>query len=79
MTNRVTQSLTVDGEHFTLFAASREGRPLLKADGTVACWGDVYDGHLPDPETFLQIDAGQDNYCGVKTDSTIGCWGAQVR
>ena len=48
----------------------------VKADGTVACWGEnSYGAATPPAGTFHQVTAGWDHTCGVKTDGTVACWG----
>jgi len=48
----------------------------LKADGSVACWGDNTSGKATPPAgTFKEVSAGDKHTCGVKTDGAIACWG----
>ena len=64
----------------------------LKVDGSVVCWGSnhAFTGELrgqkitgdylgqstPPSGTFLSIDSGDYQTCGVKTDGYVICWGA---
>jgi hypothetical protein len=49
----------------------------LKADGTVACWGDNDYGQAPASVAgpFTQVSAGGAHTCGLKADGTVACWG----
>ncbi len=50
----------------------------LRADGTVACWGDDTFGQADAPEgRFVAVTAGYAHSCGVRTDRGITCWGEQ--
>jgi len=49
---------------------------VLKIDGTIACRGDYYEGHVAPPSgTFVQVSVGVSHSCGVKTDGTVAFWG----
>lgn len=57
---------------------------VLKADGTVICWGagttntgvNPHFGQAIAPAgTFTQLALGHTHSCGVKTDGTLACWG----
>jgi hypothetical protein len=48
----------------------------VRADGTIACWGDNSYGQLTPPSgSFLQVTAGGAHSCGLRTDGTVVCWG----
>jgi alpha-tubulin suppressor-like RCC1 family protein len=61
----------------------------LTSDGTVACWGDDYNGQLgngtrnnsPTPVTvsglrdITAISADGDHTCALRSDHTVACWG----
>lgn len=48
----------------------------VKADGTIACWGDNAFGQSDAPAgAFVQVSAGGNHSCGVKDDGTLTCWG----
>ena len=48
----------------------------LRADNTVACWGDdTFDQAQPPEGQFISVSAGKTHACGVRTDSTVQCWG----
>jgi alpha-tubulin suppressor-like RCC1 family protein len=63
----------------------------IKLDDTLWCWGSqiggklgtgVMTGNQPTPtqigagQTWLHVNAGQDNTCAVRSDTTLWCWGA---
>jgi alpha-tubulin suppressor-like RCC1 family protein len=49
----------------------------IRSDGTLACWGDDFDGRNTPPEgTFLHVAADFDDSCAIRTDGTLVCWGA---
>ena len=55
----------------------------IRANGTVACWGNNTDGFgtyygqsVAPSGTFTAISAGDLHTCGVRTDGTVACWGA---
>jgi len=45
----------------------------VKADGSVACWGE--DAARPAAGTFTQVSVGYNHGCGVKADGSLACWG----
>jgi len=49
----------------------------VRTNGTVACWGDDYDGEVTPPAgAFTQVSAGGFAHtCGLRTDGTVDCWG----
>ena len=51
----------------------------LRADGTVACWGDNRRGESDAPSgRFSVVGAGREYSCGLRQDGTVACWGAGV-
>ena len=49
---------------------------LVKADGSVECWGDNEFGQATPPGgSFASVSAGFFHTCGVKTDGSVECWG----
>jgi alpha-tubulin suppressor-like RCC1 family protein len=50
----------------------------VKADGSVACWGNNTFGQAPATLAgpFISVSAGYYHSCGVKTDGSVDCWGA---
>src|SRR5262245_19638349 len=51
----------------------------IKSDGTLACWGDNFDGQATPPAgAFTQVTAGGSHTCGIKTDGTLACWGSNI-
>lgn len=63
--------LTLPTGSFTRVAANGRGGCALRADGTLACFGDT---RAPEG-TFLDIDAGARFFCARRTDRTLLCWG----
>ncbi len=48
----------------------------LRADRTVACWGDNTNGQTDAPDgEFTTVAAAGTRSCGLRTDGTIACWG----
>jgi hypothetical protein len=48
----------------------------IRADGTLACWGDDASGQIDAPAgAFTQLSAGLLHTCALRTDGTIACWG----
>ena len=48
----------------------------IKADGSIACWGNNgYGQSDPPPGRYTAIAAGDLHSCAIRTDSTIACWG----
>jgi hypothetical protein len=52
----------------------------LKASGSIACWGNNYDGQSSPPATgtYTQIDgdAGSDHSCALTSAGGVKCWGS---
>ena len=49
----------------------------LKADGTLACWGDNGYGQtaVPSNPNWVQVSASWYHTCGLQADGTLACWG----
>ncbi|NLF11917.1 MAG: hypothetical protein GX597_09015 [Anaerolineaceae bacterium] len=51
----------------------------LRADGSVACWGNNVNGQAPasvgEPGDYVQVSAGGYHTCGLRGDGSVGCWG----
>jgi hypothetical protein len=48
----------------------------VKADDTLACWGENGQGGTNAPAgAFKSVDTGSGHSCGVKDDDTLACWG----
>src|SRR6476661_10597047 len=48
----------------------------LRAEGTIACWGNNNEGEASPPSgTYTQIDAGSFHTCAVSSAGEIACWG----
>ena len=61
---------------FTVVSVSEGHSCALRADGTVACWGDNYYGQTDAPDGhFTSIASGSRHSCGLRTDGTLSCWG----
>ena len=61
---------------FVTAAAGYEFSCGLRADGTVACWGDNSLGQIDVPGgEYVEVSAGGDHMCGVRKDRTVRCWG----
>jgi alpha-tubulin suppressor-like RCC1 family protein len=59
-------------------AGGVEHELVLKEDGRVEGWGDLYygDGPVAPPEgSFRGIGAGSGHALGIRTDGTLACWG----
>ena len=49
----------------------------LRADRTVACWGDNHLSQADAPDgQFLAVSAGGEVSCAINTDRAVVCWGA---
>ena len=61
---------------FSCISAGWEHTCGLKADGSIACWGDDYKGEATPPgDRFASVSAGWSHSCGVRDDGTVACWG----
>ena len=52
----------------------------LKADGTLACWGDDADGQTTGVPTdrFRAFSVGWNHACAIKDTGTLACWGSNL-
>ena len=49
----------------------------VRADGSVACWGDDRYGRATPPDgEFASVSAGRLHTCGLRVDGSVACWGA---
>ena len=49
----------------------------MKTDGSVACWGNNWNGEATPPVgSFISLSTGDYHSCGVMTDGFVVCWGA---
>jgi alpha-tubulin suppressor-like RCC1 family protein len=49
----------------------------IKADGTLACWGDNGFGQTSPPQgQFVKVTAGLVHSCAIRLDGKLLCWGA---
>ena len=50
----------------------------MRADGSVACWGDNHNGEAPPAGVegdFVAVAAGYDHSLAVRADGSVACWG----
>lgn len=61
---------------FTKLSGHAAHTCALRADATIACWGDDSLDQADAPSgTFTDIVAGDDHSCAVADDGTVACWG----
>ena len=61
---------------FTAVSAGGSSFCGLRADQTIACWGDYEFGQSDAPEgRFTAVSAAAMHSCGLRADQTIACWG----
>ena len=64
---------------FVQLSAGEKHACGLRADGSVACWGDNgYGQSTPPAATFTHIAVGYTHSCGLGSDGKIVCWGTYV-
>ena len=52
------------------------GGCAIRAQGTLACWGDdTYDQASPPPGSYRDVATGTRHSCAIKSDRTLTCWG----
>ena len=62
---------------FASVSAGRRHTCGLRADGSVACWGDDSDGRSTPPGgQFTSVSVGGDHTCGLRAEGSVVCWGA---
>jgi alpha-tubulin suppressor-like RCC1 family protein len=59
------------------FSAGGTHSCAIRADGTLACWGDDSKGQLDEVPsgTFTAVSAGGAHTCAIRSDGTLACWG----
>ena len=61
---------------FTAVEAGWEHTCVLRADGTMSCWGYDYEGKARTVEgEYVALSAGGDHTCGLGADAEVDCWG----
>ena len=61
---------------FTAISAGDEHSCGIRADNTIACWGDNIFGQADAPAgQFTAISTGRWHSCGIRADNTAECWG----
>ena len=61
---------------FTAISAGDEHSCGIRADNTIACWGDNIFGQADAPAgQFTAISTGDEHSCGIRADNTAECWG----
>ena len=51
----------------------------MRADGSVACWGDNHNGEAPPAGVegdFVAVAAGYGHSLALRADGSVACWGA---
>src|ERR1017187_8319810 len=57
-------------------AAGQTYTCVIRADGSVLCWGGLRGGEsMPPAGAFTQISARGDQTCGLRPDGGLACWG----
>ena len=62
-----------------MFSAGHKHSLALRADGSVACWGDNRFGKAPPAGVegdFVAVAAGYYHSLAVRADGSVACWGA---
>ncbi|MYI56894.1 MAG: hypothetical protein F4062_07715, partial [Acidimicrobiia bacterium] len=68
--------LVTAADGYTAVSAGIDHSCGLRAEGTVICWGDNFEGQLDAPAgAFAAVSSGWDHSCGLRVDGTIVCWG----
>ena len=64
------------GPQLTPVAVGRSHSCAIRADQTIACWGDNRYGQIDAPVGhFTAIAAADTHSCAIRADQTIACWG----
>jgi hypothetical protein len=72
----VPRLLVVPAPAFTQVSAGDHHTCALRADATLACWGNNAVGQAAAPAgTFAQVEAGDNGTCALRTNATLVCWG----
>ena len=70
-------AVTEGGSRVVAISAGLSHTCSLKADASIACWGDNAEGQAPASVTgpFTAVSAGYLHTCGLKPDGSASCWG----
>lgn len=73
---RPPDSFTAIG--FTSISSGANHVCAIRADGSIACWGDNSSGQASPPATgsYTSISGGDNHTCAIRTDHAVGCWGS---
>ena len=64
------------GPQLTSIAVGRSHSCAIRADQTIACWGDNRYGQIDAPVgQYSAIAAADTHSCAIRADQTIACWG----
>ncbi len=75
-TGNVTVEVVQQALRFVQVSAGERRLCGLKADRSLACWGNDSDGQATPPVgSFSQVSAGGFHSCALKSNGSLACWG----